>query len=140
VDIDDVVEHAVKARMTNGGQVCICNERTYVHEKIYDEFVSKYVEALSNISIGDPMDPNTQLGPKANLSELKKVDNMVKKSAENGAKIITGGEPLTEGKFSKGYWYPPTVIVNVKQDMNIIKEEIFGPVTPIIKFSNLEEA
>lgn len=140
VDIDFAVKHAVASRIANCGQVCICNERTYVHERIYDEFVSKFVSEFAKIKIGNPMDPNTQLGPKVSLTELEKVDLMVKNAKSQGAEILIGGNPFRDGEFNKGYWYPPTVLTGVRQDMEIMQDEVFGPVTPIMKFSEFEEA
>ncbi|WP_462410434.1 aldehyde dehydrogenase [Neobacillus sp. Marseille-QA0830] len=139
-DVDLAVKHAVDSRMANCGQVCICNERTYIHEDIYDEFITKFEAELKNIQIGDPMDIRTQLGPKVNKTELTKIHNMVLKARDQGATIVTGGNPLQEGEFQRGYWYPPTLLTDVKQNMEIVQEEVFGPVIPVIKFSNFEEA
>jgi lactaldehyde dehydrogenase/glycolaldehyde dehydrogenase len=139
-DVDSAVKHAVASRMANCGQVCICNERTYVHEAIYDEFVSKLAEAMRKLRVGNPLDPATQLGPKVSREELDKVHRMVRNAKEAGAEIVLGGEPLTGGPYDKGYWFPPTLITNVHQQMEIMREEVFGPVIPIMKFSHFEEA
>lgn len=140
VDVDHAVKHALKARVVNCGQVCICNERTYVHEDIYDEFVEKFVKEMSKLNVGDPMDEQTDIGPKANETELIKVTNMVNQAVEEGAEVQIGGAPLNTGSYKEGFWYPPTVLTNINQGMDIIQKETFGPVTPIIKFSDINEA
>lgn len=139
-DIDKAVQHAVQARMENCGQICTCNERTYVHERVYDEFVAKFVSAVSAIRMGDPMLAETQLGPKVSLKELERIDGLVKRAKAQGAEILTGGASHKEGMFRRGYWYPPTVIVGVSQQAEIVQEEVFGPVLPILKVDSLEEA
>jgi lactaldehyde dehydrogenase/glycolaldehyde dehydrogenase len=139
-DLDHAVKHAVASRMMNCGQVCICNERTYVHESIYESFLSKFVAELSKIKIGNPFDLTTQLGPKVNKTELDKVHAMVQRAQAQGAEVVTGGHLLNEGEFAKGYWYPPTVLTGALQHMDIVQEEVFGPVVPVMKFSDLDEA
>lgn len=140
VDVDVAVRHALRARFMNCGQVCICNERTYIHAKIYDEFVEKCVAAAQRIQVGDPLEPDTEMGPKISLRELQKVANMVDRARRDGAEVLTGGAVLKEGAFSRGFWYPPTVVTGATADMDIMKEEIFGPVLPLIKINDLEEA
>jgi len=139
-DLDAAVETALFSRFVNCGQVCICNERTYVHKKIADQFVSKFLDGVRRLKLGNPLDPGVNLGPKVNRDELLKVERYVEEARQSGAQILTGGRRLTEGPFSHGYWYEPTVIAGVQQSMKIMQEEIFGPVVPIMEFSDFDEA
>ena len=138
-DIGAAVQAAVVSRFENCGQICICNERMYVHEKIYDEFMSLFLAAVARLEVGDPMG-KFDIGPKFNAAELNKITDMVDKARDAGAEILAGGAPLTGGIFDKGYWYPPTVIGNVNNDMDIMQEEVFGPVIPIMKVGDFDEA
>ncbi len=139
-DLESAVKHAMISRFTNCGQICICNERMYVHETIFDSFVEKFIAAAKKLEVGDPMKPESNMGPKANRNELEKVVQLVDEARTQGANVLTGGAPLREGKYARGYWYPPTVITNVQSNMRIMREEVFGPVIPIVKFSSIDEA
>lgn len=139
-DLDQSVEHAVWARFTNCGQVCTCAERLYVHEDIYDKFVEKFVPAVQSIKVGDPMDPDSQMGPKVNQREIENIDKLVKESIAQGAQLVCGGVRAIVPGFEGGCWYQPTVLINVEQDNVLVHEETFGPVLPIIKISSIDEA
>ncbi|MGG1554030.1 aldehyde dehydrogenase family protein [Paenibacillus ferrarius] len=139
-DVDKAVEAAVVARFANCGQVCICNEMVLVHEKIADEFTAKLLERVKQVKLGDPFDSSTTMGPKANGLDLKKIDDIVQETVAQGATIAAGGKRPSGGIFDKGYWYEPTVLVNVTPDMAAAQKEIFGPVLPIIRISSFEEA
>ena len=139
-DIEAAVETAVFSRFFNCGQVCICNERTYVHEKIASEFLERFVEKVRAIKVGDPLEEGTYVGPKVNADELEKVARYVDQAKADGAKVLTGGNRLSDGKYGKGYWYEPTVLTNVRQDMDVMQNEIFGPVIPVMSFSGFDEA
>ncbi|WP_172463427.1 aldehyde dehydrogenase [Priestia endophytica] len=137
-DIDLAVRSVVTSRVINTGQVCNCTERVYVHEKIADEFIKKVVKAMEQIKYGDPLiDENPDMGPLASKDALESVEKMVQKAVANGAKILTGGKRSTR---EKGYFYEPTVLVNVNNKMDIMQKEIFGPVLPIATFKDLDEA
>ena len=138
-DLEMAVENAYSARMINCGQACICNERTYVQSGIADEFIEKFVKKMEKTKVGDPFKRRTQLGPKVNKAELEKVHKYVNKAKRQGAEIALGGDLLKGGMFNKGYWYQPTVILNPKQEMEIMQKEIFGPVVPIMQFDSFEE-
>src|SRR5918998_223866 len=139
-DLDVAVQNAVNARFWNCGQVCTCNERTYVHSDLYDEFVERFVEAAGAVTMGDPMREDVQMGPKANKVELEKVEAMVEKAVGQGASVALGGGRPEGEPFEKGYWYEPTVLTGVSNDMEIVQTEIFGPVLPIQPFDSFEEA
>ncbi|MBV1838475.1 aldehyde dehydrogenase [Acetobacter estunensis] len=139
-DLDKAVEAAVVARFGNAGQVCTSNERTYVHEAIYDSFAEKLRSRINALKVGDPMDPSTDMGPKVSEDELKKVDDIVKKAASQGAKIEIGGQRLTGGLYNKGSFYAPTLITGVTHEMDIARNEVFGPVLSLLKVRDFDEA
>jgi lactaldehyde dehydrogenase / glycolaldehyde dehydrogenase len=138
-DLDIAIPSAITSRYMNCGQVCICNERTYVHSSVYDDFVERYVEAVRELRVGDPTEATTDIGPKINRPELDKVSAMVDDAVGAGARTLIGGNVLQDGSFEKGFWYEPTVLVDVDHSMSILHDEIFGPVTPIMAFDDLDE-
>jgi lactaldehyde dehydrogenase/glycolaldehyde dehydrogenase len=139
-NLDLAVRNAITARFMNCGQVCTCNERTYVHRRVFDQFLDRYVDAASKLHLGDPMQPETELGPKVNLIELEKIERMVGQAQAQGAQIILGGRRPAGAQFSRGYWYEPTVLTNVRNEMDIMQQEIFGPISPVMAFDDFEEA
>jgi lactaldehyde dehydrogenase/glycolaldehyde dehydrogenase len=138
-DIDIAVRSAVTSRYMNCGQVCICNERTYVERPVYDRFVEKFVAASQALKIGDPMENGTDLGPKISLAELEKVERRVAEAVAQGAKIVIGGNRPDNPPYAGGFYYNPTVITDVRPEMSILKSEIFGPVVPIMPFDSFDE-
>jgi len=139
-DIDAAVETAVFSRFFNCGQVCICNERTYVHAGIAKEFIEKFLAKVRNLRVGDPCEQGTDVGPKVNRAELEKVERLVAQAKRDGAQVVTGGSRLQTGQFAKGNWFEPTVLTNVRQDMEIMQREVFGPVIPIMEFNDFDSA
>jgi len=139
-DMELAVRNAITARFMNCGQVCTCNERTYVQRGVFDQFLERYIDAASKLRIGDPMEPGTELGPKVNQLELEKIERMVAHAREQGAEIVLGGHRPEGERFQKGFWYSPTVLTKVRNDMDIMQQEIFGPITPIMPFDDFEEA
>ncbi|MHA7136387.1 aldehyde dehydrogenase [Rossellomorea arthrocnemi] len=135
-NIDLAVEKIKTSRITNSGQACTNAERVYVHEDVAEEFISKMTEAMKNTTVGDPTNRDNDIGPLVNKDRLETVTEMVNTAVENGAKILTGGKPLN---MDKGFYYEPTILVDVKQDMEIIQEEIFGPVLPIMTYKDFDE-
>ncbi len=138
-DLDLAVEGAFHSRFDNCGQVCTCNERTYLHEDIYDAFMEKFMAKVKTLKIGDPMLADTDLGPKVNRHEINNMERLVAKSVEEGATIAFGGKKPEGAPFDKGFWFQPTILTNVTQDMTIIHEESFGPMLPIVKFRDFDE-
>lgn len=137
-DIDLAVKSVIDSRVINTGQVCNCTERVYVQEDVADEFIEKVTKAMSEVRYGDPLvDQDIDMGPLVNEAGLRSVDEMVKKAVSEGAKILTGGKPAAR---EKGYFYEPTVLVNVNNSMEIMRQEIFGPVLPIATFKMFDEA
>ncbi|WP_366182519.1 aldehyde dehydrogenase [Flavobacterium ovatum] len=138
-DIDAAVDAALHSRFDNCGQVCTCNERMYLHEDIYDVFMEKFIPKVKALKVGDPMLEDTDMGPKVNAAELKAMEHLVAVSVKEGATIATGGNKPTGPGFEKGYWFEPTILTNVTQDMTIVHEESFGPILPVLKFKTFEE-
>ena len=138
-DIDAAVAAALHSRFDNCGQVCTCNERMYIHEDIYDVFMEKFLAKVAKIKVGDPMLEDTDMGPKVNATELKHMEHLVEISVKEGATIAAGGKKPQGKEFEKGYWFEPTVLTNVTQDMTIVHEESFGPILPVLKFKTFEE-
>lgn len=138
-DLDAAVESAVATRMMNNGQACVCNERTYVQRGVYEEFVARYADALEALQVGDPSNDATQVGPKVSRAELENVERIVRASVARGATVVTGGDRLSGSGFERGYWYAPTLLTDVGPDSPVLREEVFGPVTPIVAFADEDE-
>ncbi|WP_010521698.1 aldehyde dehydrogenase [Aquimarina agarivorans] len=138
-DIDVAVDATFNSRFDNCGQVCTCNERMYVHEDIYDAFMEKFMEKVKSYKVGNPLNRDTQMGPKVNANELKNMEHLVKVSLEEGATLAHGGKRPEGAEFEKGYWFEPTVLTDVTQEMTIVHEESFGPILPVIKFTDFDQ-
>ncbi|MBK9714943.1 MAG: aldehyde dehydrogenase [Kouleothrix sp.] len=139
-DVELAARNAIHARFVNCGQVCTCNERTYVHRRVFDQFLERYVDLARQLRLGDPMRTDIDLGPKVNQIELEKLERMVARAQEQGAEVVLGGGRPEGKEFQRGFWYAPTVLTNVRNDMDIMQQEIFGPITPIMPFDDFEEA
>ena len=137
-DIDKAVDAAITARFYNCGQVCTCNERLYLQEGIYDAFMERFIPKVKALTIGD-QHSNPDIGPKVNKSELDHVKSLVDSAVKAGAKVETGGGCPAGKKFTKGFWFEPTVVTGVTNDMEIMREEIFGPVVPVMSFKTFDE-
>ncbi|GAB4839819.1 hypothetical protein Ancab_020529 [Ancistrocladus abbreviatus] len=134
-DVDKAVELAHFALFFNQGQCCCAGSRTYVHESVYDEFVAKAKARAMRRSVGDPFRKDIEQGPQIDSEQFEKILGYIRSGVEGGATLETGGERLGV----KGYYIKPTVFSDVKDDMLIAKDEIFGPVQSIMKFKDLEE-
>jgi succinate-semialdehyde dehydrogenase/glutarate-semialdehyde dehydrogenase len=132
-DIDKAVEIGVKARMMNTGQSCIAAKRFIILEKVYDEFLTKYIQTVKELKAGDTLDESTQVGPLARKDLADQLNKQVQDSVKLGAKIELGGN-------QNNAFYEPTVITNVTPEMPVFSEETFGPVAPIIKVKTEDEA
>lgn len=138
-DIDAAVDAALHSRFDNCGQVCTCNERMYLQESIYDVFMEKFMAKVKALKIGDPMLDDTDLGPKVNANEIKNMEALVATSIAEGATVAFGGKQPQGAEFEKGHWFEPTILTNVTQDMTIVHKESFGPILPVLKFSEFDE-
>ncbi|CAD7698343.1 unnamed protein product [Ostreobium quekettii] len=134
VDMESVVEDTHVALFLNQGQACCAASRTYVHESLYDEFVERAVERAQRATVGDPFG-DVQLGPLVDSAQFEKVLGYMREGEAQGAVIGCGGSRVG----SKGYYVEPTVFSDVRDEMSIAKEEIFGPVQSIMKWSSVEE-
>ncbi|WP_206447894.1 aldehyde dehydrogenase family protein [Agrococcus sp. KRD186] len=136
-DLDAAVDEAVTARFQNCGQVCTCNERTFVHASIAHVFEAKLRARVDALVVGDPRSEHSQMGPKVSAAELEKVDALVQSAIDAGARVATGGARLPSA--GDGHWYAPTVLTDVRDDMDIMTREIFGPVLPVTTFDRYDE-
>ncbi|OEL23311.1 Aldehyde dehydrogenase family 2 member C4 [Dichanthelium oligosanthes] len=136
-DLDMAVELAISANFFNKGEACIAASRVYVQESIYDGFEKKLAERMKTWVVGDPLnDPTVNQGPQVDKAQYERVLSYIEHGKREGATLLTGGKPCGQ----KGYYIEPTVFTNVKEDMIIAKEEIFGPVMCLMKFKTVEEA
>ncbi|MBL7497554.1 NAD-dependent succinate-semialdehyde dehydrogenase [Frankia sp. CNm7] len=136
VDPAEAARSCARGKFVNAGQVCTSPSRFYVHESGYDTFVDVFAEAAAAVRVGDGLAPGVMMGPLANPRRRAAVDAMVTDARARGARVLTGGE-VPDGP---GYFYPPTVLVDVPEDAAILREEPFGPLAPILPFSDLDEA
>ena len=137
-DIGAAVKAAVASRFENCGQICICNERMYLHEKIADQFMERFVETVKRLRVGNPLEL-VDIGPKFSRAELEKVEAMVAGALKAGAKIVTGGKRPSGPGFAKGHWFEPTVLTGLRNDMEIMQREVFGPVIPVMTVVDFDE-
>lgn len=135
-DLDEATTVAVKARLLNNGQSCIAAKRFIVVENVLADFEKLFIEKMGKIKVGDPMDKETELGPLAREDLLLELHEQVERSVKKGAKLLLGGKRLDR----KGYFYPATILANVKKGMPAYEEELFGPVASVIKAKDEDEA
>jgi succinate-semialdehyde dehydrogenase/glutarate-semialdehyde dehydrogenase len=135
-NLDQAVATAVEARIINNGQSCIAAKRFIVSEEIADKFESGFVAKMKALKIGDPMDPQTELGPLSTADAVKSLQTDVQKTVQAGARVLTGGKPV-EGP---GNYYEPTVLSNIPKDSPAYREELFGPVASVFRVKNIGEA
>jgi succinate-semialdehyde dehydrogenase/glutarate-semialdehyde dehydrogenase len=135
-DFEIAVKTAVKARMQNTGQSCIAAKRFFISNKVYDKFVDQFVDKMRSLKVGDPFDETTEIGPLANENILKGVHDQVQESVAMGAKLLTGGNRIA----GPGFFYEPTVLVDVPRNAPAFREEVFGPVAAILRVRDADEA
>ncbi len=138
-DIDAAVAGAIYGIFANAGQSCDARSRLLVHERVKDAFLSKFVEKAKSLRVGDPMDPKTQMGAIISRAQLEKIEGYVGIGSQEGAEVVCGGQRL-EGALEKGNFLLPTVLDNVRNDMRVAQEEIFGPVAAVTTFKDEAEA
>ena len=136
-DIEAAVDTGVKARMLNNGQSCIAAKRFIVQDSIADRFESKLIAKFKELTVGDPMDENTNIGPLATASILSELERQVKDAISQGAKVLIGGESVTH---DSGNYYQPTILTNMPTDSSIAREEFFGPVALLFRVKDLDSA
>ncbi|ONA06191.1 NADP-dependent succinate-semialdehyde dehydrogenase [Burkholderia pseudomallei] len=135
-DLDAAVEGAIASKYRNSGQTCVCTNRFYVHEKVYDAFAKKLTAAVAKLKVGPGTEAGVVQGPLINGAAVRKVEAHIADALDKGARVTTGGQrhPLGHGFFE------PTVLTGVTPDMKVAKEETFGPLAPLFRFSTEEEA
>lgn len=139
-DLNFAVAGTVYGSFSNCGQFCCSVERVYVHEDIGKAFVEKVVNKTLELKLGPGSDGASQIGPLANEQQLAIVENHVEDAIASGAKVLVGGKRPTGSKVKRGFFFEPTVLVDVNHDMRIMREETFGPICPIMTVSNEDEA
>jgi lactaldehyde dehydrogenase/glycolaldehyde dehydrogenase len=137
-NLPSAVRDLIIARHSNAGQVCTCAERVLVEKSIYAEFVDAYCEAVLRLRVGDPLD-DVDLGPLVSANQLAKAERAVELAVAQGAHVVVGGNRPEVAARGAGYWYSPTVLTNVRDDMEIMREEVFAPVTPIMEIESFDE-
>ncbi len=136
-DLERAVKEVIASKFRNAGQACICGNRIYVQDTVYDAFISRLVEETGKLRIGDGFDRDTDIGPLINAAAYEKVERQVKDAVEKGAQVLTGGEGFVKGG---GYFYKPTILSNADSCMQVMTEETFGPVAPVQTFRTDDEA
>ncbi|WP_251978401.1 betaine-aldehyde dehydrogenase [Salinicola avicenniae] len=138
-DLDRAADGAMMANFYSSGQVCTNGTRVFVHRSVKEAFEAKIVERVARIQAGDPLAPATNFGPLVSFEHLDKVTSYLEIAKQDGARLLAGGHRLTDGDFAKGAWVAPTVYTDCRDDMRIVREEIFGPVMSILVFDDEEE-
>ena len=134
-NIEQAAKSLAKFKIRNAGQVCVSPTRFYVQEKAYDQFLDIFVNSLKSIQVGDGTAQGTEMGPLAHERRIGSMSAFVEDARQRGATIELGGTPLSQ----TGYFFPPTVVTNIKDDAKLMTEEPFGPIAPVVKFSDTDE-
>lgn len=134
-DLDAAVEGALISKYRNAGQTCVCANRFYIQDGIYDAFIQRFKERIASLRVGNGADEGVDVGPLINSAAVEKVDELVKSAVNDGARAVLGGAPDERG----GNFYAPTLLADVTPDMDIARAEIFGPVATIFRFSSEDD-
>src|SRR6266850_6484633 len=136
-NLDQAVAGAMMGIFYNQGQVCCAGSRLFVEESVKDEFLGRLIERAGRITVGDPMDKSTQMGPQVSEEQLNRIKGYVDIARGEGATVVAGGDsPQLNGALQNGYFFQPTIFSEVNNSMRVAQEEIFGPVTSVITFDN----
>ena len=138
VDLKSLMPSAVRAKFRNNGQVCIAPQRYLVQDKVHDEFVERVIPEVRALKLGNGLDPETEIGPLIHAKQRAWIEKLVEGARGEGAEIAIGGK--RPERFEKGYFYEPTVMTGVLPEMEVFKEEIFGPILPVTRFGDVDEA
>jgi len=139
-DMEAALKAAFWGIFANKGEVCSAGSRLLLHADIHDRFLEALVERANKLRVGSPLDPQTQMGSQISLAQLDRILGYIRSGVEQGARLLCGGERDTEGEKSQGFFVKPTVFSEVRPDMTIAQEEIFGPVLAALRFREPEEA
>lgn len=137
-ELEDAVNGALFGIYFAQGQVCAAGSRLFVQDRVYDRFLDAFSKKAQTIRVGNPLDPQTQMGPQVSLAQLERIEHYVEKGLEEGAGLVLGGKRNPQA--GTGYFFSPTIFENVTNDMTIAREEIFGPVISVIRFKDEEDA
>ncbi len=132
-DVDEAVKGAIASKFRNAGQTCVCANRFYVQDGVYEEFVEKFIKAVAELKVGNGLEDGVTIGPLVDAKAKESVLGYISNAVEQGASVAFGGESLD------GLFVAPTVLTNVTQEMDIVQTELFGPVAPVIRFSQDQE-
>jgi len=135
-DLDEAVKGAIICKYRNAGQTCVCANRILVQEGVYEAFLGKFIEAVNKLTVGNGVDAKTDVGPMITTKAVKKVESLVEDALQKGARTLVAGGPSPVGD----HFYNPIVLGDASNKMHLFREEIFGPVAPLYKFSTEEEA
>jgi succinate-semialdehyde dehydrogenase / glutarate-semialdehyde dehydrogenase len=135
-DIAKAAKVATTSRCQNNGQSCISAKRFIVHADVYDEFMASFTKEMSALVVGDPMEDGTDVGPLATESGREDVERLVKDAVDKGVTVVVGGERPEQ----EGWWYPPTILADITEEMDLYHEEVFGPVASVYRVADLDEA
>ena len=139
-DFEKAVSFASRAAFTNQGQICLCGSRIFIQEEIYDQFKEALITKASNLKVGNPKDPNTNLGAVVSKEHMEKILSKIKEAKELGGRVLLGGKrKILKEEFGKGYYIEPTIIEGLTYDCSVNQEEIFGPVVSLIPFKTEDE-
>ena len=139
-DLEAAVHGALFAAFIGQGQTCIQGGRLLLHHDIHDEFLARFADKASRIRVGDPLKPETQMGPQISRIQLDKIRRYVEIGQAEGGQVVTGGRSPADPTLARGFFYTPTVFTGVQSGMRIAQEEIFGPVVAVLKFATEEES
>ena len=139
-DLDRAVAVSIDASFRNQGEVCLAGSRLLVQRPVYEEFLARFVEQAEALPIGNPLDPATRVGPLVSVEHLDKVGSYVELGRQEGAKLLTGGQRVTDGELARGNYLAPTVFADVDNSWRVAQEEIFGPVQVCMPFDTEQEA
>lgn len=137
-DLDKSVPKNIANVVNNSGQVCGALSRFYIHESRYDEFIEKVEQSLQSVVVGPGDDASTTMGPLTSEPHLSRVDALVQEALETGAQARTGGQRIS-GDLAEGYFYPPTLLTDISEDQSVAREEIFGPVMPVMTYTDEDD-
>lgn len=138
-DLDAAVPAAAMAVFANAGQVCVAGTRLFVQRAVYEDFVSRVADFACRLKVGDSLDPRTEMGPLISARQMDRVLGFMESGRSEGARLLHGGQRMTEGDCAKGFFVQPTVFADVRDEMKIAREEIFGPVISAFPFDSVEE-
>jgi succinate-semialdehyde dehydrogenase/glutarate-semialdehyde dehydrogenase len=134
-DIERAATMLAKFKIRNAGQVCVSPTRFYVQSKAYDKFLAKFVDVLKNIKVGNGMEEGVEMGPLAHERRVPAISKFVEDARQRGASVVLGGDPMG----GKGFFFPPTVITGLKDDSMLMTQEPFGPIAPVVPFTDEDE-